>query len=156
MSLYKQPYHFFFFFLFSTLMISLHVIFPIEKSSWRETTQGHLSFSKHWKWNVLLSFCRIAINKKCHSFKLLDTSLCPVGFITGGSNNENYKIDFCKSEIDFKKYQYIQPVLSNFSPPCIVKGKSLTGHAVILASFPRACCWTLDFDEISLKSIKIR
>ena len=55
--------------------------FQSRKSSWRETTQGQLSFSKHWKWNVLLSFCRIAINKKCHSFKLLDyLSLCPIGF----------------------------------------------------------------------------
>ena len=64
--------------------------FQSRKSSWRETTQGQLSFSKHWKWNVLLSFCRIAINKKCHSFKLLDyLSLCPIGFSWTGLASSN-------------------------------------------------------------------
>ena len=62
-SRYIQPCYSF----FSKWMNSLHFLelfcasfkmsyFQSRKSSWRETTQGQLSFFKHWKWNVLLSF----------------------------------------------------------------------------------------------------
>ena len=55
------------------------------------------------KMKCSLVICRIAINKKCHSFKLLDyLSLCPIGF-----HEQDWllamtlqKRHFCKTDID--------------------------------------------------------
>ena len=63
------------------MLPSKYVIFPIKKKFLKRNDSRTAVIFQALKMKCSLVICRIAINKKCHSFKLLDyLSLCPIGF----------------------------------------------------------------------------
>ena len=86
-----------------SVLPSKYVIFPIKKKFLKRNDSRTAVIFQALKMKCSLVICRIAINKKCHSFKLLDyLSLCPIGF-----HEQDWllamtlqKRHFCKTDID--------------------------------------------------------